>query len=76
MQGGRRRNNPSLHNEFAIAMAKMSQTRILDGFMIHEYGNFHPPPSFSTKKKKIYIFFMHHLMSCVAFGVYDCLCRS
>jgi hypothetical protein len=74
MQGGQR-SNPSLDNEFAIAMAKISQTRILDGFMNHEHGNFHPPPSFSTKKEKSY-FIMHHLMSCVAFGVYDCLCGS
>jgi hypothetical protein len=56
MQGGRRSNYSSLDNEFAIAMAKISQTRILDGFMIHEHGYFHPAPSFSTKKKKIYIF--------------------
>jgi hypothetical protein len=42
-----RRSNPSLDNEDAIAMAKISQTRILDGFMIHEYGNFHPAPSFT-----------------------------
>jgi hypothetical protein len=42
-----RRSNPSLDNEDAIAMAKISQTRILDGFMIHEYGNFHPSPSFT-----------------------------
>lgn len=46
IQGGRR-SNPSLDNEYAIAMAKISQTRILDGFMIHEYGNFHPAPSFT-----------------------------
>jgi hypothetical protein len=29
IQGGR--SNPSLDNEYAIAMAKISQTRILDG---------------------------------------------
>jgi hypothetical protein len=45
IQGGR--SNPSLDNEYAIAMAKISQTRILDGFMIHDYGNFHPAPSFT-----------------------------
>ncbi len=63
IQGGR--SNPSLDNEYAIAMAKISQTRILDGlerkkerkkmdswFMNMEIFTL-PLPSLKSKKKNL-----------------------
>jgi hypothetical protein len=66
MQGGR--SNPSLDNEFAIAMAKISQTRILDGFINHEHENFHPSPFLLHQKGKI---IFYHASSDVLRGIWS-----